>query len=781
MKKRLTFLLLLCTTLAGLAQNTTTKTVVIAPAPGKTGVSYTVQLVRNWTDYPATTTGLTSWTAAISKGTFSLTVVGSGCLIPAGTIPPLTAPICTSATSGTTTGSTSTTVTIPAFSQTVAYVSASKSSFASSDGGHHTDQFITSDDYADYTITGAPATDGTYSLSINYQTNFDSPTTGLGSVVVNGGSPLDFTTQGASGGTRTASISSLSLHIGTNTVRIQGKSNTFFQNYITLTRASSLSVVTTGGSSGTLTGGSSGTTTTASSNTSAATLAGGFAEASTVAELFAFAPFTPILDDAHNQFTTAFGADGSGGMTAQYISNDTIKAGFARDLGGALFWLSEGTGGNLINNNFRGTSLVDNGDHMAEDGREAGVSIYMTPYGGGDPFTAYSSTLGRIEADNGIGYNANPGGSNLQDHSKVLHYEKQTVNIDGGIRQVVYFKVQPVQWDFHNVLSEVYVHSFYYLKGHNVKAMYIVENFRTDTQMSFQGRLNELPFIYIRAPYYQYYVYTGNSPDTSGALTQINGSQPCEGAGTAGCPNQNDTGGWISTENFILANNPTTGHAIAIVTPYNTSFTGKQFQGWYGDDSTNASAYLNGGPTLNMDTPGTKMAFQCQFYAGTLSDFRSNLNANPISKTPFSFSFSAGKTNAWWGGVSKFDSDNRYYFKMGRYNDGNPNQSFTSPWGAWQASTMDTLYIKGKFSGISTIDINWTRPGETPIQSAQNNNKTWSVNGDGAERTYAIPMVGTSTWSGMIAQVKIQNPYPFPALTGNETFTPTYIGKINPH
>ncbi|MCX6218332.1 hypothetical protein [Spirosoma sp.] len=92
MKNLLTLVLALFS-LASFGQ-TTLKTAVIAPAPGKTGSAYTVQYTRNWSTYPATTSGLNSLTTAIASGSLNLTVVSSGCVIAAGTRPPTSPPVC---------------------------------------------------------------------------------------------------------------------------------------------------------------------------------------------------------------------------------------------------------------------------------------------------------------------------------------------------------------------------------------------------------------------------------------------------------------------------------------------------------------------------------------------------------------------------------------------------------------------------------------------------------------------------------------------------------------
>ena len=184
-------------------------------------IIYQATTQRNTDQYPLTSAGQAAFEADASAGNFTLTV-DNGVVIPAGTRPPLTKP-----------GTGPTT----AFSQKIQAEDATGtgSSTGASGDNNVRGPYSTSSDYLLYTIASAPLTAANYNLTIRYKTTTQMG--GLGTVIVNSGTPVDFPLEGVEGDLRTYSLT-VSLNTGNNTIQVQGKSGTaFFQDYIIVTRA----------------------------------------------------------------------------------------------------------------------------------------------------------------------------------------------------------------------------------------------------------------------------------------------------------------------------------------------------------------------------------------------------------------------------------------------------------------------------------------------------------------------------------------------------------------
>ncbi|GAB3948033.1 hypothetical protein GCM10028805_21430 [Spirosoma harenae] len=182
---------------------------------------YQATAVRNTDIYPLTTAGQQAFEAAASAGSFTLTVVDNGAIIPAGTRPPLVKP-------GTGGG-------VP-FSQKI---QAEEATGTGTYNGQPADDnlrgpYTTSNDYLLYAVSNAPAAATNYNLAIRYQTN--SQVAGVATIIINSGTPVDFPLEGTDGGKRIYNIA-IALNVGSNRIRIQGKSGTsFFQDHIVVSR-----------------------------------------------------------------------------------------------------------------------------------------------------------------------------------------------------------------------------------------------------------------------------------------------------------------------------------------------------------------------------------------------------------------------------------------------------------------------------------------------------------------------------------------------------------------
>ncbi|MCX6216496.1 hypothetical protein [Spirosoma sp.] len=509
------------------------------------------------------------------------------------------------------------------------------------------------------------------------------------------------------------------------------------------------------------------TTTTPPPVTTTAYFRDGFGEGS-VSQLMLSAPFTPNFSDASsNQYSSL-----PLGNQTMYIQNANIKFGIGKALGGAIKWLSIGNGENLVNTNADGYKGVFEGLPAPDGGRSGGWSMYGTP--GHDFHDNGMSTSEYFDT----GMNWVHGGSTYHDMSKITWYEKRNIS---GYGEVMYCRGVPRQWAIRNSYGQTVYHCWWWLEGNSVRYFSILENNRTDTQMIYQGRQQEAPFIFPIAKMWHHKV------PVPGGIQTITPVPPVEGSGTDGVR-------WTdiyaaSAHWFGAVNDNDIG--IFNIPQFNSRFQGSISQAISGDEFSNATSYNNSAAMMQWaDLPGTNVAFSGAFYAGSLTNFLNWYDNSGFTYTKFDWSFGQNQTAGWWSenGAAKF-INNRYALNIGygRPGDnGTPLEGQTvhfaalaSPFGTWPASTIPTIYIKGTFPpNITSYVLKWKKCG---MDNSPEYTKTFSVNNSGTEQTVAIPMSGVSNWDGQIANIRIQMADFLQPTSGSELFVPSYIGNINPN
>lgn len=756
--KRILSLVLSLWSFVGLAQ-TTVKIAEIKPAPNKPGSTYYVQYERDWNRFPATSTGLSSLTLAIARGELRLTVSGSGCIIPAGTRPPSVPPTCSTPPTTTTA-----IVTIPAVSLQLS--AASGTGTGADIGSGLYGPYGDNTQYRTHSVT-APVTANDYDIAIHYQTN--TQTTGKANIVVNGSTNVEFDLEGAEGGKRTVH-KTIALTSGSNTVRLEGKSGTpFFYDYIQLTRAASQSVVTT--TPGTTTTTTPETTNPGSSTQPIGTFAAGYGEGS-LTDLMQFAPFVP------SAATDQLASWNIANVRTQFISSGRVKLGVHGIIGASVTHLSLDGGKNWANTNADGNlgTYVWNGQTLtgiADAGRSAFTfSMY------GWPRSNYAKAgHGSTSEYYDTGRNPVPGGSVYRDYAGVQAFEKRILS---NGRMAMYTKTNPYIWALHGYRSSVNIHNWFTFESNPqvVRAFTIVENGSDEAAaLAYLGAEQEGPFAFLTADLYHTWIWQGTGPVTANGLREISPAQPTADAN----PQTNATfaGSFQGTRAFIGATD-NNGKGVWLVPKYNNRFNVRRIQANDGDSTSNATSYIQSATMLNFDTKGNH-AFEYQIFLGNKQEFADWYNtANPTT-TPFSWSFTAGKTMGWWSAdtPAKFNSDNRYEFTFGRADGSGGN--FCPPYGVYNASEIPTLYIKGKFTNISQIDIRWNRFDQDDNASNQANQVTTvsNINGNGSEQTIAVPMSGKPGWNSVISSMRFA-PHLGNSTDASQKFVPTYIGNVQP-
>jgi hypothetical protein len=499
-----------------------------------------------------------------------------------------------------------------------------------------------------------------------------------------------------------------------------------------------------------LTGGT-GTTPQEPSNPPAAQLKGGFAEGS-LAELLAFAPFIPD----QNQTWLA--------NTEQTINNEFVIAGIHNSVGGSLTKvIDKRRNENMINTYDRG---YPNDPGQWDTGRSSDFSQYGTP-GKGYTEDGFTTDIG-----DDTGYNGVAGGSRSLARSPIVQYQRKTVT---GYGEVLYVKTRPYQWSLPSTFTNFYRHAYYWLEGRNLRYFYIVENFRNDNQMYYQGRQQEGPFIYLTGTHYHYKVETGTDGNPI-SIENLN-----YGNGVA------STADYLTTKNYISAHNDA-GWGLTLFTPYCSNFCGKQFLSIGGGVGSNESSYINCNLIIDMDSPRTT-AYTGYMHVGNLEEFKAWRASQPVELLPFATSFAGGKFNGWSSIDGRMKTENgSVIFYIGDTKPFNPfgdNDSFrgraklNSPFGNWKASDLNTIFINATVTGVTQLNIGWIKAGQgeadTPPQ-----NKTIYITPSSLPQTIRIDMGGTNGWDGTISRISIGTTQEIRgSLNGTEVFKPHWINTID--
>lgn len=582
-------------------------------------------------------------------------------------------------------------------------------------------------DYVDYTVVSPGA--GTLTVELRYQTNSGNQATGTISI---GGTSKPITLQGLGGGKAVVSVQLL-FASGSNTVRVAGNSGSFIQDRISV--SGTISGTTTGGSGG---GSGDGNTTQPPSYTgSAPLLAGGFAEGS-LDQLYQLAPFVPSTNQV-NAWTD---------NTEKVLQNSAITFAIHKSISGSVTKVIDRRNGvNTINTNALGALPTE--PHKWDTGRSMDFTPYGTPKGGGFHYY-WPSENDRQQSTDGddVGYNPVNGGDNRLNRSGVEWYERRDV---AGFGTVDYVRTTGLQWNMDNVRGQITRHAYYWLEGSTVRFMYILDNFRTDTQAKHELRLQEGPFIYTAAPLHNYLVDFG-----SGTVRVDKPDQPRDQN------NQWDTGPQFTARNYIgaYADN---GYGITLFTPYNSRFVGKSVLSFYGDEYSNASSYINASPLHDFDTPATT-AFAGYLHVGTNAEFQSWQASANVQTQPFKFDFSGGRFQGW-GSLNGTTTRQNGEVVWGigdiqPYGNERGQSKFISPSGSWQASSMNKIYVNMALTGTTRISISFIKPGQKEGEILPAGQfKRFTVTPTGSYQTYEFDMTGTPGWSGTIANIAIEPPY----------------------
>ncbi len=185
----------------------------------------------------------------------------------------------------------------------------------------------------------------------------------------------------------------------------------------------------------------------------------------------------------------------SSGGDMIYLDNGVIRVGVDLARGGTVTYLADAN------------NLDINVINSADLGREVQQSYYSGPQPYGDPNPGWA----------GWPWNPIGAGDCYGNPSEVLEHTN-----DGT---TIYVKSIPKQWALDNVPCECTFEKWITLDANGVKARFRLTNHRSDTTV-YPAMDQELPAAYTTDRFHRLFTYTGSSPYTGGALTEIANNGP---------------------------------------------------------------------------------------------------------------------------------------------------------------------------------------------------------------------------------------------------------------
>ena len=393
-----------------------------------------------------------------------------------------------------------------------------------------------------------------------------------------------------------------------------------------------------------------------------------------------------------------------------FLENDAIRVGVDLNLGGAITWLSQRGGENIVNN------------------MDLGRQIQMSYYSGPVPFSVGEKKPAKHWEH--LGWNPIQAGDDFGHGSRTLDHRN-----DG---KELHTKCVPMQWPLDGVPGDCTFESWITLDGGVVKFRGRINNARED-HTPYRARLQELPAVYVNAPFHKLVSYTGTKPFTNDAVAEIHrpADKPAEWAH------------WFATERWAALINDE-GWGLGLWNPSCVHFIGG-FDGKPGPNDTRASAtgYIAGQQLLMLDHDIVH-EFECELILGSVEKIRERVATHGTKITPPSWDFTSGREG--WHIANARDSGWRAR-ELYRLTMEENDPQMISPQFFCLAEHAPKLTIRAAFrTKQKTAQIFWRRLEDGKSVSAGPLNFT--VTGDEQMHDYEVRLADSPDWRGAIVELR---------------------------
>jgi hypothetical protein len=295
-----------------------------------------------------------------------------------------------------------------------------------------------------------------------------------------------------------------------------------------------------------------------------------------------------------------------------------------------------------------------------------------------------------------------------------------------------------MQWPLDQVPADCTFQAWVRLEGNTVRLdCRAVLNRGDHTQ--YPARLQEMPAIYLNAPFHKLVSYTGGKPFTNDALTEL--KRPAE--------KPEKWAEWIGTERWAALVNDD-GWGVGLWNPSCLAFTGG-FDGRAGPNDTRAPAtgYLAGQALMMMDHD-MRHDYRCELIVGSVDEIRRHVVTHTGAPELPRWDFSEGRQG--WRILNARDSgwraQGQYRLWMER-----DDPQMISPLFFLDSHDASKLIIDAAFkTPHAKAMVMWRRlengrpaPGG-PVE--------FPIKGDGQRREYVVPLGDSPDWKGAVIELR---------------------------
>lgn len=396
-----------------------------------------------------------------------------------------------------------------------------------------------------------------------------------------------------------------------------------------------------------------------------------------------------------------------------FIQDHDIRLGIDLNLGGAITYLAPVTNLSL--------NVINRHDW----GREVQLSYYSGPV----PYHPSGSVLSRDWK--GLGWNPIQAGDCFGFTSKVLDFK--------NTGRALYIRLVPMQWPLKDVPGKCECEVWLKLDGPVVHARCRLTNERAD-HTQYPARNQELPAVYVNAPYWRLLTYRGDRPFTWGALSQIQNRLDVDG----------DWAHWTATENWAALVNDS-GWGVGVWNPGTAAFSGGFFGAHGAGGSMDAPTGYIAPNRVEILDHNIVHEFQYDLVLGTLGQIRGYVYQRGARARTLAFHFRRDRQGWYYVGAS--DSGWPIRGEL-RIHPDKPDAQILSPTFSLRAEAAPWITLAAAFTpDESAANVCWRCLGQPGFPAGQA--RRISIVPDGRFHRYHVHLADSPAYRGLIIQVRL--------------------------